>query len=142
MADVLTHIVQKGFDDGGTKRLSGECVNALAWRTMLAMEAQRYIVALPDGLEPVVDSDGRYWQSLSVLKGYGRTELEAGAPEEPEAPEEPGDGEASNGETKEQWLADAAPKYVGPKLWDMPDGTRFKGLKVEALAEWERRKAG
>ncbi len=137
MADVLTHIVQKGFEDEGTKRLSGECVNALAWRTMLSLEAQRYIIAMPDGLEPVVDDEGRYWQSLAVLKQHGRTELEAGAPEEPEAP---GEQEASNGETKKEWPADAAPKYVGPKLWDMPDGTRFKGLKVEVLAEWERRK--
>ncbi len=132
MADVLTHIVQKGFDDGGTKRLSGECVNALAWRTMLAMESQRYIVALPDGLEPVVDSEGRYWQSLSVLKSYGRTELEAEAPEEPEAEEVE--------EKAKEWPADAVPKMAGPMLWDLPDGERFKGKKVEALAEWERRK--
>jgi len=75
MADVLTHIVQKGFEDAGTKRLSGECVNAFGWRTMLALEAQRYIVPLPDGIEPVVDSDGRYWQSLAVLKSYDRKPL-------------------------------------------------------------------
>ena len=120
MAELLTHVVQKGFDDDGTKRLAGECVNATAWRLTEQLVRLRYIVPLPEGLEPVSDAEGRFWDSLNTLKRYGRPEIEVQA--------------ESVGEK-------LTPTHRGGKYWDMPDGSRFEGKKVDAIAEWERRSA-
>ena len=67
MGQLLTHIVQRSFGDDTIstidplqQRLAGECVNAMFWRTTLGLERNRHIVVLPDGLEPVADTFGRF----------------------------------------------------------------------------------
>lgn len=127
MAELLTHIVQRGFEDDGVQRLSGEVVNAMYWRNTESMVNLRYLAPLPDGLEPVVDSEGRYWDSLMSLKRHKRPELGVEAEQEEEAaPKEP----VEEG---------AQPKHIAGGLWEMPIGPRFRGKKAAALAEHERR---
>ncbi len=90
MAQLLTHIVQKSFGDDTInvldplqKRVAGECVNALFWRTLEGMENTRRIAPLPEGLDPIVDSFGRFWIDMQMLKNAGREPMnpEVAAPD-------------------------------------------------------------
>ena len=95
MGQLLTHIVQKSFgddmitpDDPLRKRLAGECVNAMFWRNTLGMEKNRHITALPDGLEPVADSRGRFWVDMDMLRRAEREPLVAEAVSDKPTPSE------------------------------------------------------
>lgn len=75
MGQFLTHYVSKEFEDGDVRRLVGECVNALPWRTRQQLENLRYIQTLPEGLEPIADDEGRYWMADEWLVRHGRTAM-------------------------------------------------------------------
>lgn len=83
MAQLLTHIVQRSFGDDTInridplqQRMAGECVNALMWRNIEGLEKSRRIVPMPEGLEPISDSFGRFWIDIPMLKNAGRELLD------------------------------------------------------------------
>lgn len=71
---MLTHIVQKPFRDEQRKVSSGELVNALGWPLADKLVAQRYLVPIPPGLQPVRSVDGRWWADRQFLERYGLQE--------------------------------------------------------------------
>lgn len=83
MSALLTHHVLKKFEDDGVIRLVGECVNALGWRTTEAMVSQRMIAPLPEGIEPVGDTEGRFWTGPEWLERHHREPLTQTDDEEP-----------------------------------------------------------
>jgi len=115
MSKILTHRVLKQFNDDGVDRLPGECVDALPWHNAESMEHVRMIAPLPDGLQAVEDSEGRWWMDAGMLEHYGREPV----PVRMEA---------------KKRATGSFPKMVGPKVWDLSDGTRFRGRKIEAQA--------
>ncbi len=67
----LTHVVHKPVRDVGVKRLPGELVDALAWRTCAQLEDQRFISTIPAGLDPGVSVEGRWFADRTWLRKYG-----------------------------------------------------------------------
>ena len=104
MSTILTHHVQKAFEDGELRRLPGECVNALPWRTRPKLETQRYIAPLPEGAEPVADAGGRYWLGTRWMEQAGRTRLDERA-----------------------WPQ----RLPGVGRWQLSDGTTLNGVSRE-----------
>ena len=126
MGQILTHHVLKAFDDDGTERMVGECVNALGWRLGRQLESLRYIQLLPEGLEPVADSEGRYWTGPEWLTRYGREPLQAVMQETAD------DDPASEIVFEESNPVPTVEKLPGIGLWRLPDGTKFRGSKLKA----------
>jgi len=116
MSKILTHHVTKRFEDDGVERLPGECVNALPWRTATSLEAQRYIQPLPEGAEPVGDSEGRWWLSAGWLTKHDRMPLDLGVQEQ------------------EAGTAPGVEKLPGVGLWKLANGKAFRGSKAKAEA--------
>lgn len=82
MAQLLTHIVQKSFGDDTINELdplqqrqAGECVNAMFWRTTPALERDRHLTIMPESLDPIPDSFGRFWIDMDMLLKSKRTPL-------------------------------------------------------------------
>lgn len=117
---MLTHVVQRPFRDEGVKRMTGELVNALAWRWTARLVEQRYLAPIPPGLQPVRSVDGKWWADRQFLRQYGLQEerpapaieiaTEAIEPDEPEWPRKKASG----------W-------------WELSDGTNVRG-KTAAFA--------
>lgn len=70
----LTHVVHKPFLDEDVKRLPGELVDAMGWRTVTLLEDQHRISTIPDGADPVVTVDGRVFIDRSFIVRYGMQE--------------------------------------------------------------------
>ncbi len=90
MGQLLTHIVCRTFgddtinvDDPLQQRTSEECVNALAWRNLEGLENSRKVIPMPDGLQPVIDSWGRFWIDLDALNRASREPMDAGIDDKP-----------------------------------------------------------
>lgn len=86
MGKLLTHIVCRTFGDDTIntldplqQRLSEECVNALPWRNLEGLEKSRRVIPMPDGLQPVTDSWGRFWVDLDALIRAGREPMDVKA---------------------------------------------------------------
>ncbi len=83
MGQLLTHIVCKSFGDDTInaddlqRRLAGEVVNGLFWPNIEGLEKNRHVVAMPDGLEPVADSFGRFWIDVDALNRAEREPMQA-----------------------------------------------------------------
>jgi len=150
MGQLLTHIVCRSFgddtirEDDVQKRFAGECVNALFWRNVDGLEKNRHVVAMPEGLEPVSDTHGRFWIDLDALIRAEREPLtaEADASPEPVIVSTPGVGA-----TTVPWFVDididanptefvehgfTMPTQVSERRWKLWDGTIVAG-KTKAL---------
>ena len=86
MGQLLTHIVCRTFGDDTIntldplqQRLSEECVNALPWRNLEGLEKSRRVIPMPDGLQPISDSWGRFWVDLDALIRAGREPMDVKA---------------------------------------------------------------
>ena len=117
MGQLLTHIVCRTFgddtirdDDPLQQRLSEECVNALPWRNLEGLEKSRRVIPMPDGLQPVIDSWGRFWVDLDALIRAGREPLQGTAVESRTTLSQGGDITADANVTEDMaWLFDFDP---------------------------------
>jgi pyruvate/2-oxoglutarate dehydrogenase complex dihydrolipoamide acyltransferase (E2) component len=67
----LTHVVHKGLRDDDVKRLPGELVDAMHWRTIAQLEDQRSVSPIPAGVTPVATVDGRWFTDRRFIDKYG-----------------------------------------------------------------------
>ena len=107
--------------------LPGRCVNALGWRLAERLVSTRYLMPLPEGLDPVPDTQGGYWVDLETLERHGLKPqgTEAIAQNEPEPVDEPEVEEAEPEFPK---------RLPGVGRYELSNLEVFKGSKVKAEA--------
>ena len=129
---MLTHIVQKPFRDGDRKVVSGELVNALGWPLAEKLVAQRYLIPIPPGLQPVRSVDGRWWADGQFLQRYGLQE-ERPAPTPVIITESVVEIDPEPGVEPE--AEPNFPQHRGSGWFVLSDGTKVKGKQKATDAE-------
>jgi len=136
---MLTHIVQKPFRDSDRKIASGELVNALGWPLVSKLVAQRYLVPIPHGLQPVQSTDGRWWADRAML-GRAGVQEQRPTPVPPlagEGAEEPATVAENAPEVAEEPRPSESPypKTLKGGWYILSNGTKVKGKRKAIDAE-------